>query len=362
LGARLVGGWCFNLALCLFYIQGGLEGTKEAEGAGVYTRPNLNNDYTHSPFLSLADVLRIVPRLLILSEKTRRTLALVSKLYMQLAESKEAYCDFPFVIEGDRVNDAFVHALAAKYPELRYVVIRNASVTDLGLAHMGAMGGLRTLDLSGCKRITGAGLTALAGLNHLNSLTLAGCGITSLPLLSGPVSLRTLNLSKCWRLTALNCSSLKNLTALRTLNLSRCTGLATLALAYMANLERLDLSSCNSMTTIDLAPLGNSESLRVVSLWRCMKLTNVTLAPLANLEQLNLSHNYKLVAVDLNPLAHSAVLHTLDLSVCVSLTTLDLTPLVSIPSQLVTVKLRRCNLLTPQGITCLKGLVFVSFN
>ncbi|HET6880575.1 MAG TPA: hypothetical protein VFI31_10495 [Pirellulales bacterium] len=65
-------------------------------------------------------------------------------------------------------SDADLAPLAA-LKRLRYLTLRDGSVTDAGLAHLAACTQLEELDLSGC-RITGTGLAALKRLRRLRRL------------------------------------------------------------------------------------------------------------------------------------------------------------------------------------------------
>jgi|GEM_PF-2586176 len=112
--------------------------------------------------------------------------------------------------DWSKLTDAGVIRLAS-LPRLNDLRIGGADVGDASLDAVGRRKSLRVLDVSGAKRVTDAGVAALAGCRTLESLNLSQTGITSqsLPTVSSFRQLRELNLSNTgvreglWRLGVL---------------------------------------------------------------------------------------------------------------------------------------------------------------
>ena len=63
----------------------------------------------------------------------------------------------------------------AGLPRLRRLGLCGANVTDQGLGHLGAMRGLKELEVFKCPNVTDQGLRHLEALSQLESLDLRGC-------------------------------------------------------------------------------------------------------------------------------------------------------------------------------------------
>jgi len=98
------------------------------------------------------------------------------------------------------------------------------AITDAGLANLRPLCGLRSLWLVGCDGVSEAGLAHVGTLTNLRSLHLcvAGVGRTGLSHLRGLCRLRSLALVGCPRVTAEGLARLRGLCRLRSLDLSRC--------------------------------------------------------------------------------------------------------------------------------------------
>ncbi len=162
---------------------------------------------------------------------------------------------------------------------------------------------LKSIDLSGCKKITNKSLEYIAlktyslgelnvtgcakitdkGLEHLKqtrikSLNLAGCNkITDQGLfhLSEMKFLTALNLSMCNQFTE---AGIKNLVSLsiESLNLTRCLQLSLAYFQQLANfstLTSLNLTGCNQLKDEELAALSKLRSLNFLNLQWCTGIT-----------------------------------------------------------------------------------------
>ena len=125
-------------------------------------------------------------------------------------------------------------------------------ITDAELAALNAVAGhpraarLVRLDLSGCEKITDAGLAAVSALGGVTHLNLYGCR----------------------ELTAAGTALLARMTALVRLDLTRCTRLTDTALTPLATLpalEHLSLAGCEWVTDAGLAALAAVRTLKVLS-------------------------------------------------------------------------------------------------
>jgi uncharacterized protein (TIGR02996 family) len=156
---------------------------------------------------------------------------------------------------------------------------------DAAVAVLAGCGGLRTLDLTGCRRITDAALRHLARLKELRVLRLGECGqLTDAGLghLAGLTGLRELYLPFCRRVTAAGLRHLRGL-PLEVLDLGFVRGLGDAALAEAASLPALRdlrLFFCERLTDAGLRHLHASATLRAVSLGKCDGLTESGVAAL----------------------------------------------------------------------------------
>ncbi len=140
-------------------------------------------------------------------------------------------------------------------PECVYRLELPARVTDAELAALHAVarhphaGRLVRLDLSGCEKVTDAGLVPVAALPNVTHLNLYGCR----------------------ELTATGVAHIAfvaRMTTLVRLDLTRCTRLTDAALAPLAglpHLEHLSLAGCEWVTDAGLAALAPARSLKVLS-------------------------------------------------------------------------------------------------
>jgi F-box/leucine-rich repeat protein 2/20 len=107
------------------------------------------------------------------------------------------------ISESYRASDAGIHALSAM-PRLASLILRNSAlISDRSLSSLSSGStriSLRELDLSGCHRITDAGVACLREMQALELLSLARCGskitdLSSQRTISAMPSLRRLDLS-----------------------------------------------------------------------------------------------------------------------------------------------------------------------
>ena len=149
---------------------------------------------------------------------------------------------------------------------------------------------LRCLDLSGCHRLTGEGLSPVRSLGALTCLKLAHCrGLRAgadLAPLAGLTSLAALSLSGCSNLVeGAGVASLAPLTALRALSLDGCrnalaidAGLAALA-PSLPGVSSLNLQGCATLTDAGIAAMGRAgaslRSLAAISVQDCALVTGV---------------------------------------------------------------------------------------
>ena len=175
-------------------------------------------------------------------------------------------------------------------PYLTSLTIQNATIDSL--SHLSSLGKLVVLDLTGSK-FPVAELSTLASLPSLSSLTLSGCGLSTIEGLSGAQALTYLDLSNN---TLRNLEVLTPVTTLAELHLNHNAVTDLTALSTLPNLVKLCVNF-NALTT--LAPIS-----------ACPKLThleadNNNLTSLSGMEKLpQLSH----LSVDYNDLTDVALL------------------------------------------------------
>ncbi len=189
-------------------------------------------------------------------------------------------------------------------------------VTDLSA--LAGLQGLQRVDLSYCGGVTD--LSVLAGLQGLQSLNLSFCkGVTDLSVLAGLPGLQSLYLSGCEGVTDL--SVLAGLPGLQSLYLSGCEGVTDLSvLAGLPGLQSLDLSGCEGVT--DLSVLAGLQGLQSLNLSGCEGVTDLSvLAGLQGLQSLYLSGCAGVT--DLSVLAGLQGLQSLNLSSCAGVTDLS---------------------------------------
>jgi F-box/leucine-rich repeat protein 2/20 len=180
------------------------------------------------------------------------------------------------ISESFSASDAGIEALSAM-PRLASLVLRNCvSISDRSLRSLSSAAtriSLRELDLSGCHRITDAGVACLREMQALELLSLSGCGpkitdLSSQHTLSAMPSLRKLDLS--W-LPEISDHSVVDISRgcpeLRELVLTGCclvSGLGALAFSEHPSLQALLLDRCISV--LDSAGLLEELVLRCSSL------------------------------------------------------------------------------------------------
>ena len=140
-------------------------------------------------------------------------------------------------------------------------------ITDKAIGEIGRFltSSLRTLSLSGCKRVTDASLISLSGCHRLQSVDLNGCmlitdiGLTSL--VTRAVLIDTLRINDCINLTDASAvavaDSLAYLTVIGIQGLHHVTdiGIIRIAQAYKTRLKRVDIYGC-SYTEVGIAELN----------------------------------------------------------------------------------------------------------
>ena len=155
-----------------------------------------------------------------------------------------------------------------------------SNITNRDLLLLKDLPGLKQLNLSGCRKLTDAGIAHLQHITSLKQLDLSMCdnltdvGIAHLQYLT---SLQQLNLSGCENITDAGIAHLKNLTSLQRLELidcSRLTGAKFDHLKDLISLQQLILNYCNNLTDDGIAKLKDITSLRKLELSGCSKLTN----------------------------------------------------------------------------------------
>jgi hypothetical protein len=99
-------------------------------------------------------------------------------------------------------------------------------ITNAGLDHLTKMTKMQSLNLNYCGQITDAGLGHLSNMTAMQSLNLFGCNQitdTGLNHLSRMTAMQSLNLFGCNKITDAGIDRLSGMTTLRSLNLILCT-------------------------------------------------------------------------------------------------------------------------------------------
>ena len=144
--------------------------------------------------------------------------------------------------------------LALLPPNLEHLDLNGCNITDAGLALLPHFTKLHTLDLSGCKNITNAGLAHLQKFTNLEHLDLNGCNITDAGLrYLQDLPLETLVLSFCSNITDAGIAHLQVL-PLQNLDLSYCRNITDEGLRYLLelHLRKLNLSRRGANTSTQL--------------------------------------------------------------------------------------------------------------
>ena len=216
------------------------------------------------------------------------------------------------------VGDGAVEALADRNERTlaSLALYWNVRVTDASLVRLvRACGGhaLRTLNLSGCKRLTDA--TARAIGKHF--LRVADLDLTRVPISDDGLAAAVLAPSSAATLERLNLYAAPKLASARAF---RC-------LAALENLTWLDLCGAQALTDEALADIAEGcQKLRVLNLSWCLAPTDAGVAAVAeacrDLELLSVHGNRNVTnaSVDALMAANSGALHTLDVRGCVGIT------------------------------------------
>jgi predicted Ser/Thr protein kinase len=285
----------------------------------------------------------------------------------------------------ERLTDLALAELRRVLPRLTALALP-PGVTDAALRTLALRGlsALERLDLSGCRRITGAGLTNLSNLSHLDQLDLGGCeliddrGLESflvtlphLEVLGLPPGLtdgalrvlrrfhlRELSLNGCHRLLGTGLGHLVHLTGLIALDLASCSELRDEGLRHLTGLNglrKLILTGCGHLTDAGLSHLARLTSLLLLDLAGCVELTDDGLAQLSglsNLRELSLAHCEHLTDATLAHIKGMPRLEILHLAGCSRLTDAGLASLRK--SGLVRLDLWGCTGITDRGVTAFR--------
>jgi len=151
------------------------------------------------------------------------------------------------------VRDATLSRIAHMGKTLRALSISNCdSVTDAALKHIQPLKKLSTLVLSGCSRLTSAGIGGLV-LPNLLRLGLSRCDMQDedLPrIIEKSPLLQRIELGDCTDLTDAGVEPLKDLKELQVVVLGHCTGLSEIGVANLvygsASIRRILFCSCDA--------------------------------------------------------------------------------------------------------------------
>jgi len=115
-----------------------------------------------------------------------------------------------FDVSSSAIGDATMLSLCG-CKDLQVLIVRTATITDVGLMHISDMSSLRKIDLSFCRQITSTGIAHhLVNLARLTVLWLDGCAVDDdcVKTLSSMKTLKDLSLQECELLTNLCLSHL----------------------------------------------------------------------------------------------------------------------------------------------------------
>lgn len=123
------------------------------------------------------------------------------------------------------------------------------TITDDGVRALAPLAALRSLSLSGCAHMKGAGLQVLEAMPRLEALDLTYSGVETLAVerLARLPSLRSLSLASCMNFHGRAIAAVASIPGLRSLDLSGCVTMSAkdaLHLAKLKELRRLDLRDC----------------------------------------------------------------------------------------------------------------------
>jgi hypothetical protein len=286
----------------------------------------------------------------------------------------------------ERLTDLALAELRNIVPRLTALALP-PGVTDAGLRTLALRGlpALQRLELTGCRRITSAGLTNLRGLSRLDQLELGECeqindrglesflaNLAHLQVLGLPPSLtdvglqvlrrrfdlRQLSLNGCRQVLGPGLVHVSHLLGLTVLSLASCTELRDEGLRHVSGLtqlHKLELTRCLHLTDAGLAHLRALVGLRVLDLGWCGQLTDDGLreiSGLSNLQELSLAHCEHLTDNALACLRGMPRLESLRLEGCPRMTDAGLASLRK--SGLVRLDLRSCTGITDRGVTAFR--------
>ena len=213
-------------------------------------------------------------------------------------------------------------------PDVR--AVKGRDLGDDELALLGTCSALVVIDLSGCEKITDAGLQHLALLPHLLRLGLGACvHITNqgLRFLARIISLEELDLSGCDEIGDDGLRALATLPQLRLLNLNWCYGVSDAgmeALGQIRTLKAISLWSCEEITDAGVNALCTRPQLESVELPEFARITDngikslVARAP--SLKMLRLANLREVSDLAFHALTRAQRLGALFVSYCPGLT------------------------------------------
>ena len=226
-------------------------------------------------------------------------------------------------------------------------------ITDAGLVHLKGLTRLQTLNLSGTQ-ITDAGLEYLKGLTRLQTLNLNGTQITDagLEYLKGLTQLRELHLSCCKQITDAGLEHLKGLSLLQTLNLEGYDQITAKGILELKDV----LPKCNIIVPMTMRRLGISEDRTTAKPEHYIKDDELALLKgLTQLQTLDLRHCELITDIGLAYLKGLVQLQTLNLEGCIKVSDAGLVHLKGLV-QLQTLNLEGCIEVSDAGLAHLHGL------
>lgn len=184
-------------------------------------------------------------------------------------------------------------------PQLETLILVSCSaITDRGmtaLAHSSCCQALRLLDVSWCKKVTGAGIdevsSSLVNLEHLRTCGCAAIDSVRLAHLAQLSQLSHLNLYGCRVLDDTMATCISQLTRLQHLHLSDCRAITDFGIIagikpLQGVLQHLSLAGNSRITDKSLAVIGGCSKLLLLDLSQCDKITSVGLNFIKKLRRL----------------------------------------------------------------------------
>ena len=162
-------------------------------------------------------------------------------------------------------------------------------ITDDGLKHVGKMGSLRVLELSG--NLQGPGFIHIQKLGELRMLHVHSYWLEDIALehIAELPTLEELHVTNNHRITSDGIEKLNQLLTLKRLNLGHCIQLkddGVEELVKLVGLEILNLESCSEITDVALDSISQLSKLRALNLRNCSKITDKGLYALSVLPEL----------------------------------------------------------------------------